>query len=144
LQNYDLKKIQKNHAEMYSFQHTNHTQNCQYEGKITSSGFTIAQKGHPGDKYSSFEVDVNDKISSIKLFAWADICFHFFILRIFLIYLVQDVQIVMDILRCASPHIYAELKSKAKEASTYSLGRFGLNIYCWNYIAPQHADLDHF
>jgi hypothetical protein len=50
----------------------------------------------------------------------------------------------MDILRRASPNVYKELKKKAKEAGTYSLGRFGLNIfYCWNYIAPQHPDSDH-
>lgn len=43
----------------------------------------------------------------------------------------------------ASRQIFKEMTKSAHDAGTFPVGQYGLNIfYCFNYIAPLHADQD--
>lgn len=50
----------------------------------------------------------------------------------------------MQVVKQSAREIAKHMTTSAQMMSTLPVGRHGLNsFYCWNYLAPLHADKDH-
>jgi hypothetical protein len=55
----------------------------------------------------------------------------------------QDNGLVMGVVKQAARKVFKHMTEAARDAGTFPLGQYGLNIYyCFNYIAPLHKDND--
>lgn len=117
-------------------------------GTMRAAGFRMAQGGRPGDGYSSYpgtEIEQSYIDQSIKnLFNLARVSnINYFPLHFLNYIFYQDTNTIMENVRIAFPEAHKAIKNNAESASTLPLGKYGLNtFYCWNYVAPQHTDMD--